>query len=132
MVIRSTLDQLGAVKQWMREVVERVGLGPREAFDMTLAVHEAVVNAIMHGNQSDPRKQVAIEHICQNGCLTVCIKDQGAGFDVQQRLATVRRGVCTAAPSGRGLLLITRLADEVVYNEHGNEVRLTKTIRRRG
>lgn len=132
MVIASALDQLGRVKQWMRELVEHVGLGPREAFDMTLAVHEAVVNAIMHGNKQDVRKRVEIAHACEDGRLIVRVKDEGNGFDVARRLARALKSVSPTEPSGRGLLLITRLADEVVYNERGNEVRLAKVIRRRG
>ncbi|MGD8239836.1 MAG: ATP-binding protein [Armatimonadota bacterium] len=132
MVIRSTLDQLSAVKQWMRELVERVGLGPREAFDMTLAVHEAVVNAILHGNKKDPGKRVEILHLCKNGQLTVQVKDEGGGFDVQGGLAQARKSLAPTAPSGRGLLLITKLADEVIYNERGNTVQLTKFVRQRG
>ncbi|MFQ5807997.1 MAG: ATP-binding protein [Armatimonadota bacterium] len=132
MVIRSKLDQLGAVKDWVRLLVARAGLGPREAFDMTLAVHEAVVNAILHGNKKDPRKRVEIEHVRRNGQLTVQVRDEGSGFDVRAGLAQAQENIAPTAPSGRGLLLITKLADEVVYNERGNAVQLTKFVRRRG
>ena len=129
MVIRSKLDQLSAVKEWLRLAVVRAGLGPREAFDMTLAVHEAVVNAILHGNKKDPRKHVEIEHTCENGALIVCVKDEGGGFDVSERMAQARKEPCPTSPCGRGLLLMTNLADGVDYNDTGNAVRLTKIIR---
>jgi serine/threonine-protein kinase RsbW len=131
MIIRSKLDQLSAVKEWLRLVVVHAGLGPREAFDMTLAVHEAVVNAILHGNGKDPRKRVEIAHACQNGALVVCVKDEGRGFDVQRGLQRAREQPCPTSPCGRGLLLMTSLADEVTYNDAGNEVRLTKLIKRK-
>ncbi len=129
MIIRSKLDQLNAVKEWLRLAVVRAGLGPREAFDMTLAVHEAVVNAILHGNRKDPDKRVEIAHACQNGAMTVCVKDEGSGFDVQRGMERAQEDPCPTSTCGRGLLLMTSLADEVSYNDAGNEVRLTKLIK---
>jgi len=106
--------------------VAAFGLGSRECFDVVLAVHEAVVNAITHGNGSDPRRKVALRFSYAADCLTVHVRDEGRGFDVQQALARLSVPPNLDEPSGRGMLLSTRLMDEVQFNDTGNEVRLTK------
>ncbi len=126
LVVASRLDQLTAVKQAARQAVERVSLGPRDAFDVVLAVHETVVNAITHGNRTDPTKNVELAFCCTERAIEVTVRDEGEGFDVPRALQRVREPPSLEELSGRGLLLITRLMDEVHYNEAGNEVRLVK------
>jgi serine/threonine-protein kinase RsbW len=126
LVVLSQYDQLAAVKQATRRAVEYAGLGAREAFDVLLAVHEAVVNAMTHGNGSDPSRRVDVAYWCGDDALTVCVRDEGAGFDVAAELSRAHRPPSLDRLSGRGLLLITRLMDEVQYNDIGNEVRLVK------
>ncbi|MFQ6133181.1 MAG: ATP-binding protein [Armatimonadota bacterium] len=126
LTISSELAELQRVKHMTRQAVESLGLGPRECFDVVLAVHEAVVNAITHGNGSDPQKKVALRFSYASDRITVHVRDEGPGFDVQQQLARLAMPPSLEEASGRGVLLITRLMDEVQFNDTGNEVRLTK------
>ena len=114
-----------------------------------LALNEAITNAIEHGNLGiteseklqlceigmlEAERAKRAEVAKKNGKLvtvkaqfesnSVCIKivDVGAGFDwKQQRPATTELD-----PSGRGLRIISRFFDEVIYNEKGNEQTLVK------
>lgn len=126
LTIASQLAELTRVKQTTRQAVEAIGLSPRECFDVVLAVHEAVVNAITHGNGGDPSKEVALHFSYQADRIIVRVRDEGQGFDVEQALERVSLPPPLDAPSGRGVLLITKLVDEVQFNDTGNEVRLTK------
>ena len=88
-----------------------------------LALDEALANAIVHGNQSDPSKAVRIGVALQrDGSLLIIVKDVGSGFDVD----------CIPEPTaeenlmmthGRGIFLIRRLVDEVRFHfESGTEI----------
>ena len=126
MVIQSSLNELAKVKRATREAVVAVGLGPREAFDVVLAVHEAVANAIIHGNGSCADRTVTVGYVCRDDRITVRIRDEGSGFDVHAALERLQQPPSLEDPSGRGLLLMTRLMDELAWNAEGNEVSLTK------
>jgi anti-sigma regulatory factor (Ser/Thr protein kinase) len=126
MVIKSSLNELSKVKRATREAVVAVGLGPREAFDVVLAVHEAVANAIVHGNGSRAERSVTVGYICRDDRITVRVRDEGPGFDVDAALARLQQPPSLEDLSGRGLLLMTRLMDELAWNAEGNEVSLTK------
>lgn len=126
MVIKSSLEELAKVKRATREAVAAVGLGPREAFDVVLAVHEAVSNAITHGNGQRRDLSVTIGYICRDDHITILVRDEGPGFDVKAALERLKNPPDLDGLSGRGLLLMTRLMDQVVWNDRGNEVSLTK------
>lgn len=96
-----------------------------ELFHVQLAYEEAVVNAILHGNDESPDKTVEIEFLCETDRVKIRITDQGHGF-VPSDVPDPRTGERLEAAGGRGLLLMTEVMSEVKYNASGNEVTLTK------
>src|SRR5205809_7928358 len=77
----------------------------REIFSIKLALEEALVNAIKHGNQMDRSKKVHIHFCVNNDRIDICIDDEGAGFameDVPDPMAPEN----LERPCGRGPLLI--------------------------
>jgi serine/threonine-protein kinase RsbW len=91
-----------------------------------LALHEALVNAIVHGNQEEPRKRVHVRCRCStDGEVSITIRDEGQGFDI----ATVPDPTAQEnlfRPSGRGIYLMTTLMDEVRFEQKGTVVHLRK------
>jgi serine/threonine-protein kinase RsbW len=97
----------------------------REIFGIKLAVEEALVNAIKHGNRMDPSKRVHIRYHVQPHRFEIGIVDEGGGFDpgtVPDPLAEEN----LERPSGRGLLLMRHYMDEVVYHPPGNRLTMSK------
>jgi serine/threonine-protein kinase RsbW len=100
----------------------------QETFSVRLALEEALVNAIKHGNQMDRAKSV---HICYRFLpdrFEIRITDEGAGFDPSDvpdptAVENLER------PCGRGLMLMRHYMTEVVYNERGNSVTMAKVFR---
>lgn len=88
-----------------------------------LAVNEAVMNAILHGNHQDSTKTVAISAKKQSNHIEVSVKDQGAGFnpDIIPDPTDENRLLKT---SGRGVFLIKQLADEVSFKKGGTLVKM--------
>lgn len=98
----------------------------QDVFAVRLATEEAVVNAIRHGNNLDPKRKVVVNFNVTDGKVTVVVSDEGEGFDP----ATVPDPTdprFLEMPSGRGLMLMHAYMDEVIFNEKGNEVTMIKT-----
>ncbi len=96
-----------------------------ELFHVQLAYQEAIVNAIVHGNRRAADKTVEIEMSCDHGQVRIQITDQGPGFD-PQNVPDPRQEEWLEAPGGRGLLLMSEILSELMYNDLGNQVTLIK------
>ena len=96
-----------------------------DLFRTQLAYEEAIVNAIRHGNRSDPEKVVTVEMSCDRERVTIQITDQGSGFDPSQ-VPDPRDEELLEVPGGRGVLLIHEIMNEVRYNESGNQITMIK------
>lgn len=105
--------------------LEELGYPPRDVFGCRLALEEALVNAIKHGNDNDPDKKVRVE--CHLGAdrFTIEIEDEGPGFepeDVPDPTAEEN----LEKPSGRGIMLMRAFMTRVDYQGRGNRVLLEK------
>ena len=121
----SDLTLMNGVLQYLLERVAKLGVIAPEKSNLFIALDEAFVNAVKHGNKNDPTKliRVGAELSPKEACFT--IEDEGEGFDVQ----TIP-DPCDPAnlfkSSGRGVLLIYNIMDEVEYNAQGNRVKMVK------
>ena len=97
--------------------------GSRLNLNFRVGVSEAIANAVLYGNQSDPAKIVRVEVALDLSRVVLRVADEGEGFDPAQvpdpTLPDNLEGT-----GGRGLFLIRKLMDEVEYNDRGNVVRL--------
>jgi serine/threonine-protein kinase RsbW len=97
----------------------------REVFCIRLALEEALVNAIKHGNQMDLRKKIHISYRVCPDCFEVRIADEGPGFDPQD-VPDPMAPENLERPCGRGLLLMRHYMTEVTYHPPGNRLSMTK------
>jgi serine/threonine-protein kinase RsbW len=121
----SDLALMNGVLEYLQERVAKLGLIKPDRSNLFVALDEAFVNAVKHGNKNDPNKLVRItaELTPQEASFTV--EDEGEGFDINQI-----PDPCDPAnlfrTSGRGVLLILNIMDEVEYNAQGNRVKMVK------
>lgn len=94
-------------------------------FAIRLAMEEAIVNAVKHGNKQDPARNVVIEYDLSPEKIDIRVTDQGRGFN-PNGLADPRFGDNIYKTDGRGVLLIRSYMDTVEYNQPGNSVRMVK------
>jgi serine/threonine-protein kinase RsbW len=93
--------------------------------DLSIALSEAIINAIKHGNESDPAKLVRISADVSDDEARFTVEDEGAGFDVR-KVPHPRDPDNLLKTSGRGVLLIQSIMDEAHYNDPGNRVTMIK------
>jgi serine/threonine-protein kinase RsbW len=97
----------------------------RDIFSVKLALEEALVNAIKHGNQMDRTKKVRIHYCITARRLEIDIADEGPGFapdDVPDPMAPEN----LERPCGRGLLLMRHYMNEVIFHPPGNRITMVK------
>ena len=97
----------------------------QESFAVRLALDEALVNAVKHGNKNDASKTVYVECSIDENEIVVQIEDQGPGF-IPEELPDPTAEENLGRPNGRGVMLMRAYMTEVDFNERGNRVILTK------
>ncbi|MGI8982301.1 MAG: ATP-binding protein [Pirellulaceae bacterium] len=98
----------------------------QEVFGVHIAVEEALVNAITHGNKEDPSKSLHIRMQSSPQQLRVEIVDEGSGFDPGQ-VPDPTHPDRLNMPHGRGLMLMHSFMTHVEYKGRGNELVMEKT-----
>ncbi len=96
-----------------------------DTFAVYLALDEAFVNAVEHGNKMDPTKKVKVEYSVDSDKVEISITDEGNGFEPDS-VADPRLGSGLDETSGRGLLLMNSYMDTVKFNEPGNSVYMVR------
>lgn len=92
-----------------------------DLFGVHLAVEEALVNAIRHGNKEDAAKRVQLVcRICEQR-LRIEVADEGSGFNPAQ-VPDPTDSDNLEVPSGRGIMLMRNFMHHVEYNDAGNRV----------
>lgn len=157
--LRGDIEVLSATPQWISlnlccnlEIADRIipflrelstDLSVEERENIGTAFRELLTNAIEHGAGSDPSKAVRVDYIRTARSIVYKVLDPGEGFrldnlphaalsndpDVPYQHFEVRNRL-GLRPGGFGILLTKSLADELIYNEKGNEVLLIKYLTR--
>src|SRR5213594_3146904 len=111
-------------------VAALVGLDENQALNLGLAVREATINAIKHGNRMDARKKVTVRFAFSRRNVVVSVRDCGRGFDPEATPdPTLPENI--QRPHGRGFLLMRAFVDrvEVESLRKGSVVRLFKKVK---
>jgi serine/threonine-protein kinase RsbW len=102
-----------------------LGYRPRDVTGLRLALEEAIVNGLRHGNGGDPAKQVVVHYSVGAEEVVAEVEDEGPGFD-PARVPDPTTAENLDRPCGRGLLLMRHFATWVHYHGRGNRVTLYK------
>lgn len=121
--IPSEIGNLRLVEKAIDELSLELDLSDEIYGNVLVATMEATNNAIIHGNNSDPKKNVSIKIVAEEKELKVQIADQGIGFDYQS-VPDPTSPENLEKINGRGIFLMERLSDEILYLEDGRIVEL--------
>ena len=123
--IPSDLTEGRRVQDDVEAALHAAGYGDQDVFYIKLAMEEALVNAIKHGNQLDPAKTVFVSYTVGPDRFDCKIADEGPGFDPGE-VPDPTLPENLDRPCGRGLFLIRRFMTAVTYHGKGNVVTMSK------
>jgi serine/threonine-protein kinase RsbW len=129
-LLDSTLDSVDTAETETLKVAEELGFEEEDLHKIGMAVRECMVNAVVHGNRYNARKKVHFQVLKGSGQMTVVIRDEGEGFDMES-LPDPLAEENLLRQSGRGLLLIQAFMDDVRIQRvepRGTEIRMSKHL----
>jgi len=88
-----------------------------------LGLHEALVNAVIHGNLSNPNKVIRVRRILTPNWIVWQIQDEGLGIVEDKRVVSLPLKI--DVNSGRGIYLIHKCFDDVRWSRKGNRLQLS-------
>jgi serine/threonine-protein kinase RsbW len=123
--IASDYEQGRDVQARLVEEIERVGFAEQSLFAVKLALEEALINAIKHGNKLDPSKNVHVEARIDSQRVEISIEDEGPGFKRDTVPdPTADENLCKC--SGRGILLIEAYMTSAKWSKNGRRLTIIK------
>jgi len=116
MVCQSNPKEIVRIENFLQQIrlIEPIDNGMMNR--LLVSCTEAVNNAIVHGNKSNPEKIVSIRCIVSGGILTICVADEGEGFDPDS-LQDPRDEENLLKENGRGVFLMRSLMDKVIFKK---------------
>lgn len=114
-----------SVQERILSDLESSGFPTEKTFAVRIALEEAMVNAIKHGNRMDPGKKVHVESHVTPRRAEITIEDEGPGFD-RAAIPDPTAQENLTKPSGRGILLIETYMDGVEWSRGGRRLRMVK------
>ncbi len=125
LIIASDLAEARCVQDKIEDALKASAYSEHDIFAIKLALEEALVNAIKHGNQMDPDKRVTIHYLITAERFEIRITDEGEGFNPDD-VPDPTLDINVERPCGRGLLLMRGFMTEVQYHGKGNSVSMAK------
>jgi serine/threonine-protein kinase RsbW len=125
----STLESVNQAEELAAKVASKAGFDEESVNRIAMAVREAAVNAVLHGNAYDPTKKVTIGFESTSVALVITVSDEGRGLNpdnIPDPLAPEN----LLKQSGRGIFLIRAFMDEVRIRslKPGTEVTMIKNV----
>jgi len=136
--VRCDLATANRLLQFYREAS---GLPDAETEEVATAFREILVNSMEHGGHFDPSQHVEVSYVRTRRMVLCRVKDPGQGFSLDELHHSAianpeddpfrhmeTREAQGKRPGGFGILMATKLVDDLIYNEKGNEVLLVKYL----
>lgn len=119
------LTLMNAVLEYLLGRVARLGMIEVEQSNLFVALDEAFVNAVKHGNRQNPEKLLRVTSELSQREAIFTVEDEGDGFNVAE-IPDPTDPANLFKSTGRGVLLIYNIMDEVEYSERGNRLKMVK------
>ena len=127
--LESTLESVNQAEEVAVQVATKNGFNEEDINRISMAVREAAVNAVLHGNAYDPKKKMTVAFENTGGNLVITVADEGKGLD-PKKIPDPLAPENLLKQSGRGIFLIRAFMDEVRIRslEPGTEITMIKHV----
>jgi len=125
----SSLETIDSAEEKATRIATELGFAEDEVMQISMAVREAAVNAVLHGNAYSPDKKVTIAFERTGADLVITIRDQGKGLDLS-KIPDPLAPENLLKTSGRGIFLMRSFMDvvEIRPTQTGTELKLIKHV----
>lgn len=124
-VVASTPSAVVDVFNQIKTGLQTNNYSEEDIFAVHLALEEAFINAVKHGNNMEPSKAVKVDYSVEPDKVEICMTDEGDGFDPEV-IPDPRYGDNLYKPAGRGMLLMRSFMDVLEYSKKGNSLRMIR------
>jgi len=124
--IPSDTARIRQVSRQIEDFLKSKGVDQSSLFDIRLSAEEAVKNAMIHGNKRKKDLSVFIRYGFREGAFRMEVEDSGAGFALD-KIPDPTKGDNILMEGGRGVFLIHKLMDKVLYDK--NRVSMIKLVK---
>lgn len=111
--------------EWLLPKLQANNFSAEDIFAVRMALSEAFLNALSHGNKGNADKEIKIDYSVSEEKVGICMTDEGNGFD-PEKVPDPRRDENLYKTQGRGLLLMRSYMDIVEFNKQGNSVQMVR------
>jgi len=125
--MKARVDQLGAMREEVCQLIKPLGFAESAVFDIRVALGEALANAVRHGSPADGDATVHVRMIAYADRVVLEVIDYGAGFD-----GTPAQSSDVYAPGGRGVTFMRALTDRVEFEKPPAGGTLVRLVKHRG
>jgi serine/threonine-protein kinase RsbW len=125
----STLESVNQAEELATKVSIKAGFDEESVNRISMAVREAAVNAVLHGNAYDPQKKITVGFESNSSALTITVSDEGRGLN-PDNIPDPLTPENLLKQSGRGIFLIRAFMDEVRFRnlDPGTEITMIKNV----
>ena len=124
-VLPTELAEVRRVQSDLKDALQANGFSDRDMFHIELAMEEALVNAMKHGNQLDADRRVFLRYKIIGEAFDVRIEDEGTGF-APDSVPDPTAPENLERACGRGLYMMRSFMTDVQYHGRGNVLTMKK------
>ena len=124
-IVKSNTALIPEATDFVLNILSSVSLNEEVLNNLSLAISEALANAMVHGNKLDPNKNVVITVDIFDKKIELSIKDSGQGFKPEE-VPDPTKPENILRDSGRGIFIMQSFVDDLYYSfsEEGTELKL--------
>jgi serine/threonine-protein kinase RsbW len=124
-IVKSNTALIPEATDFVFDILSSISLNEEVLNNLSLAISEALANAMVHGNKLDPNKNVVITVDIFDKKIELSIKDSGQGFKPEE-VPDPTKPENILRDSGRGIFIMQSFVDDLYYSfsEEGTELKL--------
>lgn len=119
LALASRFENIEVAERALLDLCRRAGWPSDEDYWLVTALREAVANAVRHGNRQDPSRLVRLEYSVQGSTVTICVEDEGEGFDPGD-VPDPTDPANLLRPNGRGIFYMRQFMNRVEFRPTAN------------